>query len=48
MEIQLLELRLELQRYFLESYGKNMEVVKVEILDSFVDIFGMERDFEKI
>ena len=43
-----MELKLELQRYFLESYGKNMEVVKVEILDSFVDIFGSNKDFEEI
>ena len=42
-----MELKLELQRYFLESYGRSMEVVKVKNLDSFVDIFGMERDFER-
>ncbi len=48
VEIQLMELELVLQCYFLESCGKNMDVVKVKILVNFVDIFESEKDFEEI
>ena len=48
VEIQHLELKLVLQCYFLESYGKNMDVVKVKNLVNFVDIFETEKDFEGI
>ncbi len=48
VEIQLMELKLALQCYFLESYGKNMDVVKVKVLVNFVDIFETEKDFEEI
>ena len=48
VEIQLVEMRLVLQCYFLESYGKNLDVVKVKNLVSFVDIFGTRSVFEGI
>ena len=48
VEIQLVELRLVLQCYFLESYGKNFDVVKVKNLVTFVDIFGTRNVFEGI
>lgn len=48
VEIQHLELKLVIQCYFLESYGKNLDVVKVKNLVTFVDIFGTRNVFEGI
>ena len=48
VEIQHLELKLVFQCYFLESYGKNLDVAKVENLVTFVDIFGTRSVFEGI
>ena len=48
VEIQLMELRLGTQCYFLESYDKKLDVLKVKNLVTFVNIFGTKRDFEGI
>jgi len=48
VEIQHLELKFVIQCYFLESYGKNLDVVKVKNLVTFVDIFGTRNVFEGI